>query len=128
MKRINQRRNGVALLEVLMAVLVFSLGCLAIAKAMENIFGTESMVLDQERMARLVDHEMKLLLANPTNPTESASREEIINGVDYVISHTAEPRVLKREEHPDLQVYEIRVEVSADDLSESLVFWKAPNG
>lgn len=131
MKRVNrhgQRQRGVALFEVLLAVMLFSLGCLAIAGAMDAVFTAESIIREQETMARVADNEMKVLLANPTNPPETASREEDIDGVEYQISHQAEIRLLEREDHPSVRMYDIQILVKQGEREASLRFWKHPNG
>jgi len=121
-------QSGVALFEVLLAVMLFSLGCLAIAGAMDGVFSAESVIREQEIMARVADNEMKVLLANPTNPPESASREELIDGVEYTIAHNAEIRLLERDDHPSIRMYDIQLQVKQGERETRLRFWKHPNG
>ncbi len=125
--RARRSDRGIVLFEVLVAVLLFALGCLAMAKTMETILHAEGVVRDQEGLARLVDSEMKALLENPTNPAESLERTERIAGREVVLSQRAEPLVLEREDHESVRLWKITVRAEAAGRQEQLTFWKQPN-
>jgi len=120
------RSRGVALFEVLVAVLLFSLGCLAIAKTMETIFFTETILREQETLTHFLDQEIKTIAAATVDPPEVDERTVTLAGRTATIRIQTQPLSLPREDHPTITLLAVTITAEIGDQSETITFWRQP--
>ncbi len=70
----SRRRGGFLLLEIILAVAIFTLGVLALGRCMLNCIGTQTILGQEERARMALENAMVEVQANPSLPDEQSSK------------------------------------------------------
>jgi Tfp pilus assembly protein PilV len=96
------RANGFALYEVLIGVLIFSIGVIALGRAVENCMNASTLSAEEERVRQILSNRMAEIQTTPGIPdAKKESKVDTGYGVIQLIQKT-EPAKLKEEDGTQL--------------------------